>query len=921
LRGTDDELEDIKAGLNARLEDVCEAILGNPTTRSRGEWRWGRKGALSIIMSGPRRGLCSDFEGGDKATDILGFIRTHQCGGDWKRTLDWARGVLGIAPGERPKLIQRPRRDQEAEGQAEAEKIKRAREFWAGALPINGTHAEQYLNAERGIPTPAGGWPDCVRYHPTRRALILAATTASGAVQAVQLVHLTEDARKRPDEPGRPTKQSFGPQAGAVVRLPAFCTDGIAPDALQTAEGPETGLSVWASTGRETWIALGSAGKLDLPRKRQVILCADDDPKDAQSSQAMRKAYGRWISAGLNVVAAFPWQPRRFDKSDFNDLLKQHGIFSVRARIIDAVTPKGPPPSKRQAVDLSKGERVLRNAMVQSRDAALKYDPEASGTIPPVHGISITVGGGKSHSARRDYALAMLTQLRAAGDKRGVAMATSTHKLATEQAEAMAAEFNADPLARALGLTAAVWRGRNADDPHQPGRKMCHDPQAIQDAHDAGVSEIQTKVCRNNKTGDVCPFFSQCGYQKQRVQRADFWIVAHEMLFIEKPDTLGDLAAVIVDEAAWQKGLEGVTGRPLELTLDSLSSAPILPNDPEGKGSARLRACHDALYRALLAHPAGPLSRASLEAQGINVDTGRDGAFWSWRRIVEPDFRPGMTTEARKAMMADAGENRHAMRVAGIFSAVTALMAKDGPEFSGWLSMGTKDTNDGTLRVIRRKGRKDIRAGWKCPTVIIDALLNPDLLRPYWPQIEVTADIEILAPHQHVYQVTDQAFAKTRLVASEVSEEEADLRRQGKAKPSKRTAENDRRDRNAADVLAVLRREARRFRPSRVLAVAQMAVEANWRAMGNLPANLDLAHHNAVAGRDEWRDVPLVAVVGRTLPPPVAVEKIAEALTGQAVAERVTQYQRVQRPLVMQDGSQVSVEADCHPDPMAEAIR
>lgn len=38
------------------------------------------------------------------------------------------------------------------------------------------------------------------------------------------------------------------------------------------------------------------------------------------------------------------------------------------------------------------------------------------------------------------------------------------------------------------------------------------------------------------------------------------------MLFIKKPDALGELAAVIVDEAAWQKGLEGVTGRPLELT-------------------------------------------------------------------------------------------------------------------------------------------------------------------------------------------------------------------------------------------------------------------------------------------------------------------------------------------------------------------
>jgi putative DNA primase/helicase len=918
LRGTDDELEDIKAGLNARLEDVCEAILGNPTTRSRGEWRWGRKGAVSIIMSGPRRGLCSDFEGGDKATDILGFIRTHQCGGDWKRTLDWARGVLGIAPGERPKLIQRPRRDQEAEGQAEAEKIKRAREFWAGALPINGTHAEQYLNAERGIPTPAGGWPDCVRYHPARRALILAATTASGAVQAVQLVHLTEDARKRPDEPGRPTKQSFGPQAGAVVRLPAFCTDGIAPDALQTAEGPETGLSVWASTGRETWIALGSAGKLDLPRKRRVVLCADDDPKDAQSSQAMRKAYGRWISAGLNVVAAFPWQPRRFDKSDFNDLLKQHGIFSVRARIIEAVTPKGPPPSKRQVVELGEGGRLLREAMEKAREAAIGYDPEAHGTLPPVHAIRITVGGGKSHSGRNDYALALLARIRAAGGKENIAMSAPTHKLANEQAE----EFNASPLARSLNLTARVGRGRNADDPEQPGMKMCHDYKAVQDAYDAGVSDIQAKVCRNTKTGDACPLAGLCGYQKQRQQRADFWIVPHEMMFKKLPAYMGKLAALIVDEAMWQKGLEGVDRLPIEVRTDSLNAAPELPNDPEGNAAARLRECHRLVSEALASHPEGPLSKAHMVACGITEQTAKDGTGLSWRRVVEPDLRPGMTAEERRAAMVDAGENRHAIRMAGMFSALQALMAEDGPEFSGWLALATSNkADDGPARVLRRKGRHNIAAGWQVPTVIIDALLDPDLLRPYWPQVEVTADIEIQAPHQHVYQVVDQAFAKSRLVPSDAAEDEAELRRLGMAEPSKRTQENDRRDRNAADVLAVVRREAVRRRPAKVLAVAQLAVEERWRALGNLPRNLDLAHHNAVAGRDEWKAVPLVAVIGRTLPPSVAVEKMAEALTGKAVAERVSQYQKVQRQLVMQDGSRVEIEADCHPDAMAEAIR
>jgi putative DNA primase/helicase len=881
----------------------------------------GEGGGISVVVSGARRGLCNDFRTGDKATDILGFIRSHQCGGDWKRTLDWARSFLGVAPGERPQPIRQLRRDKAVDNRAEAEKIKRAQGFWREAVPVEGTLAERYLNAARGIPTPPGGWPECVHFHPGRRALILAATRADGTVQAVQLVHLTEQAEKRPDEPGRPTKQSFGPQAGAAVRLPGFCTDGMAPGALQTAEGPETGLSLWASTGRETWVALGQVSKMDLPRKRRVILCADDDPKNAQSAQSMRKTYTRWISDGFNVVAAFPWNPRRFDKSDFNDLLQRHGIYSVRARILDAIQPKGPAPSRRQVVELGEGGRLLREAMVSARDAAIGYDPKIPGALPPVQGIRITVGGGKSHSARVDYALAMLTRLRADGDRRNVAMAVPTHKLADEQAKAMAAEFNAHPLAGTLRLTARVWRGRTADDPRQPGKKMCQDLEAVQDAHHGGVLDIQTKVCCNSKTGQACHLAPLCDYQLQRQQHADLWIFPHQMLFTKLPATIGKLAALIVDEAIWQHGLDGVTGHPISMTVDSLRAAPLLPDDLNGLDSARLRECYRLVSAALETHPAGPLSRAHFLACGVTEDTARDGHRLSWRCAVEPDIQPGMPAEARKALIADAGENRHATQMARIFRSLQALLAADGPEFSGWLALGTSTRNDGTVRMLQRKGRKDVAAGWRVPTIILDALLDPDLLRPYWPQIQVVADIEIEAPHQHVYQVIDQTFAKTRLVPSKATVAEAEMRRQGLAKPSKRTVENDRRNRNAADVLAVLRREARQHRPNRILAVAQMAVEINCRAAGNLPANLDLAHHNAVAGRDEWKNVACLAVVGRTQPAAAAVEEIAEALTGKAMAERLTQYQKVQRALVMADGSQVAVEADCHSDPLAEAVR
>ena len=48
------------------------------------------------------------------------------------------------------------------------------------------------------------------------------------------------------------------------------------------------------------------------------------------------------------------------------------------------------------------------------------------------------------------------------------------------------------------------------------------------------------------------------------------------------------------------------------------------------------------------------------------------------------------------------------------------------------------------------------------------------------------------------------------------------------------------------------------------------------------PSYVSTAHFNAVAGRDRWKDVRLVVVLGRPMPSPQAVERMAAALTGVA---------------------------------------
>jgi hypothetical protein len=91
---------------------------------------------------------------------------------------------------------------------------------------------------------------------------------------------------------------------------------------------------------------------------------------------------------------------------------------------------------------------------------------------------------------------------------------------------------------------------------------------------------------------------------------------------------------------------------------------------------------------------------------------------------------------------------------------------------------------------------------------------------------------------------------------------------------------------------ATLATIGRSYAPGRTLVVAQKAIEEALPEVGLLPPAIELAHHNAVARRDGWKDVTCLVVVGRTSPPPNAVARIAEALTGTAMPQLPAWYPR-----------------------------
>lgn len=106
-----------------------------------------------------------------------------------------------------------------------------------------------------------------------------------------------------------------------------------------------------------------------------------------------------------------------------------------------------------------------------------------------------------------------------------------------------------------------------------------------------------------------------------------------------------------------------------------------------------------------------------------------------------------------------------------------------------------------------------------------------------------------------------------------------------------------------------------------MLVIAQQAA-ATWLLASGLPKGIAVEYFNNIAGIDRYGHVRGLMVIGRTIPAPDAVEALAGALTG---IEPITipdgeWYGKTVRG-IRTTGAPVGIEADVHPDPLAEACR
>lgn len=874
------DLDELKRRLNDRCEEIAVALFGEPKTRNARELRFGTLGSTKVEIAGKYRGRFRSFEAirGGSMLDAIQFAN-NDC--TLARAIEIARSYVGEGP-----VLPPPKRSKSAVvdvDRDEARKTALAARLFAEATPIAGTPAEKYL---RGRAIALSAWPDdAVRWHGDKGMVVFAVRDETGKVIAIQRVFLRPDGSPQLDDDGKKIKRTLGARHGRAVVFPGRTGP------LLLAEGPETALSAWYATGFETWATLGSIASVSLagvPIEREIVVCRDDDARIAPSRKALLDAIRRWRGEGRTVVEALPWERTRRDKSDLNDALQACGADYVRARIDEALHPMSPAVVATTPIDARKQLARATNAAIERLVA---WD-DLAGNAAPVLCLKVGLGLGKTTEALRHV-------IRLIGEGRGpIVYAVPTHDLGAELVERAKLEAKRQHVA----LTVATWRGREAENPDAPGEQMCRNVEVVRAVQRVG-GDPQQAVCRRKMpdgTVRACPYFESCAYQRQRDQKAALWLVAHHALFAQKPEAIPKPALVVIDEAFWRAGLRGVDGRAVIVTPEQLGAAPQvvkdgrLARDKTADLVAELMPIRRRLLAALDAHPFGPVEIERLVAAGLTADDCDAAAKAEWQRKIALDVVPGMTAAELRERVRAASVNVEIPRMATLWRQLGEAIRR-GFDKSGRLELvDERDEKTGaSYRALRLRWRDTITEGWKAPVLHTDATLNLDLVRAYLPAAELVADVEAEAPHQRVVQITGKSFAKGALAnnSSQI-------------------------DKVWAAVVARARRAGGRW-----LAVAQKAVEEQIRARHEIPEFIDLAHHNAVAGRDEWKDVRGLVVIGRTLPPPKAVEAMAGALTGRAIDPVADWYPASAETIRARSGQAVTVEADRHPDPTAEAVR
>jgi putative DNA primase/helicase len=260
---------------------------------------------------------------------------------------------------------------------------------------------------------------------------------------------------------------------------------------------------------------------------------------------------------------------------------------------------------------------------------------------------------------------------------------------------------------RALGVSAKLFRGREADDLDTTGAQMCLDLDKVAIAFAAG-QDITASCCKHKE--DVCPFFNQCGYQRQKVKGIRVWITATDILFHEQP-ALGKLNGLIIDETFWEKSLRGVDDNERwEISLASLSES--------------YRAWRRILaFDFFLQEEDGGIQRSTIE--NMEPEFLNDMIAKEYRHMPELGLRPGMSRSEYKWLQKNKGKLINqivfAKRIIKILKELRHMVKHPEIKASGRLQLMESSTLQ--QRVITWRSVDTIKDQFQISTLLIDATL------------------------------------------------------------------------------------------------------------------------------------------------------------------------------------------------------
>ncbi len=517
----------------------------------------------------------------------------------------------------------------------------------------------------------------------------------------------------------------------------------------------------------------------------------------------------------------------------------------------------------------------------------------------PVQAVSVDVALGKTRTWRERVAPALV-----GGAFTGV-LAVPRHRLGDEIVRDLAE----------AGVTARVYRGREAADPERPGEKMCCELDRTRMINDA-LGSIAPRACKYKEM--ECEFYALCGYQRQRRAGPDIWIVPHQLLFRERPSFIPDPDSLAIDEAFWSAALHGLD-QPYKLRLSAIGEhREIYSSGPRGvvrdtTATADLMEISHRVHWALQHEMDGRIRRTALAATGVTSTDLHDALRLEWRRKIEAKVRPGISLPLVRAICTKIiPHNQAVARLARFWELLLRTVEAPG-ERSPWLDLRKAQSTSGTEETgpaIFMTWRDDIHPSWAAPTLIMDATMPVEIVRQFFPNVADPQRIAAPMPHTRVRQITDRPLTAEMLIPTEGANERTNASRRANVERVRRFIEV-----RADDV-----------RSGKVLVVCQLGLETALIA-GDVPPNVQVRHFNDISGENAWGDVALVIVIGRTEPAPRTVERTTRALFGtevaevEADAEGHARYPIVIRGIRMRDGRGVQVQGPQHPDERVEVVR